>query len=54
VKEEEPKMVKKTYGAELKAKVVLEVIKGEEITNSDCFKVGIHPDQVRKWKGQIQ
>jgi transposase-like protein len=53
VKEEEPKMVKKTYGAEFKAKVALAAIKGKKITRADCFQVGLHPGQVRKWKRQI-
>lgn len=44
---------KKKYSAEFKVKVVIEAIKGEEITSEIGSRYGIHPGQVRAWKKEF-
>lgn len=42
----------KTYATEFKAKVALEVIKGELTINQITSKYGVHATQVNRWKQQ--
>lgn len=47
------KAQRKQYGAQLKAKVALAAIRGDETSNEIASIYGIHPVQVTKWKGQL-
>ncbi len=43
-------MPRKRYSAEIKAKVALEVIKGQKTTNEIAAEYGVHPSQIAQWK----
>ena len=43
---------RKTYSAELKARIALEAIKGQRTINAIAGHYGVHPNQVRPWKKQ--
>ena len=45
-------VTRKRYGAELKAKVALEAIKGEQTLAELCAKHGIHQTMIAAWKRQ--
>lgn len=43
---------RKHYSGELKAKIVLEVIKGQRTVNELASEYGLHPNQIMQWKRQ--
>jgi transposase-like protein len=43
---------RKTYSAELKAKVALEAIKGQRTVTEIASRFGVHPNMVSQWKRQ--
>ena len=43
---------RKRYSAEFKAKVALEVLKGESTVHELASRFGIHPNMVTQWKRQ--
>jgi transposase-like protein len=43
---------RKTYSAELKARIALEAIKGQRTINEIASHYGVHPNQVMPWKKQ--
>ena len=45
---------RKVYGAEFKAKVGLEAIRGAKTINEIGLEFGVHPGQVGDWKREIQ
>ena len=45
--------VRKRYPAELKAKIVLEIIKEEKTISQVASEHGIHPTQLNRWKNQV-
>lgn len=45
-------MQRRQHGAELKAKVALEAIRGQRTANEIASAYGIHPVQVADWKKQ--
>lgn len=47
------KTQRKQYGAQLKAKVAIAAIRGEQTANEISSVYGIHPVQVTKWKIQL-
>ncbi len=44
--------IKKKYTSDFKAKVALELLKGEETVSQICSKYSIHPTEAFKWKNQ--
>ena len=44
---------RKTYSAELKAKIALEAIKGQRTVNEIAAQYEVHPNQVTNWKKQV-
>ena len=44
--------MRKTYSAEFKAQVVLEVLKEEKSISQLSSEYGVHPNQLGKWKNQ--
>ena len=44
---------RKSYTAELKAKIALEAIKGQRTVNEIALHYGVHPNQVAQWKKQV-
>ncbi len=44
---------RKTYSAELKAKIALEAIKGQRTLNEIATHYEVHPNQVTLWKKQV-
>lgn len=42
------------YGADFKARVALEALKGHKTTNELVSHFGVHPTQINKWKKQLQ
>ena len=46
-------MEKRTYSAEMKAKMVIEVLKGERELNEIAKEQEIAPNQIRKWKSEF-
>jgi putative transposase len=44
---------RKTYSAELKARIALEAIKGQMTVNQIATHYGVHPNQVTTWKKQM-
>lgn len=44
---------RKTYSAELKAKVALEAIKAQRTVNEIATHYEVHPNQVANWKKQV-
>ena len=45
---------RKIYGAEFKARVALEALKGEKTINELVSQFGVHPTQINKWKKHLQ
>lgn len=45
-------MQRKQHGAEYKAKVALEAIKGQKTVNEIAGMYGVHPTQIGVWKKQ--
>lgn len=45
---------RKRYSAEFKAKIALEVIKGQRTVNEIASESGVHPSQLVTWKKQTQ
>src|SRR5215204_1023737 len=43
---------RKSYSAELKARIALEAIKGQLTVNQIATHYGVHPNQVQQWKQQ--
>jgi putative transposase len=43
---------RKTYSAELRARIALEAIKGKRTLNEIAAHYGVHPNQVMQWKKQ--
>ena len=46
------KKQRKTYSAELKAKIAVEAIKGQRTINEIASRYSVHPNQVTTWKKQ--
>jgi len=46
------KKQRKTYSAELKAKIAIEAIKGQRTINEIASRYSVHPNQVTTWKKQ--
>jgi putative transposase len=44
---------RKTYNADLKARIALEAIKGQLTVNQIATHYGVHPNQVTNWKKQV-
>ena len=44
------KKQRKTYSAELKAKIAIEAIKGQRTINKIASRYSVHPHQVTTWK----
>ena len=44
--------MKKTHSSEVKAKIVLEVLRGEETLNEIASKHNLHPNLLTRWKTQ--
>lgn len=44
---------RKTYSAELKAKIALEAIKAQRTVNEIAIQYQVHPNQVTNWKKQV-
>ena len=44
---------RKQYSAELKAKIALAAIKGQQTVNEIASDYGVHPTQVSLWKKQL-
>ena len=44
---------RKTYSAELKARIALEAIKGQMTVNQIATHYGVHPNQVTTWKKHL-
>ena len=42
------------YGAEFKARVALEALKGHKTINELVSQFGVHPTQINKWKKHLQ
>jgi transposase-like protein len=47
------KTQRKKYGSQVKGKVALAAIRGEQTANEIASLYGVHPLQVSKWKGQL-
>jgi putative transposase len=45
---------RKQYGAEFKARVALEALKGHHTVNELAGRYGVHPTQIGKWKKHLQ
>jgi len=46
-------MQKRRHSSELKAKVVLEVLRGADTVNAIAKRYGVHPMVVTKWKKHV-
>lgn len=46
-------MKRRTFSAELKAKIVLEVLLGEKELNAIAAEYEIAPNQIRNWKAEF-
>jgi transposase-like protein len=46
-------MQKRSYSAEMKTKIVLEVLKGERELNEIATEYKISPNQIRNWKTEF-
>lgn len=46
-------MKRRTFSAELKAKIVLEVLRGEKELNKIAAEYEIAPNQIRNWKSEF-
>lgn len=45
---------RKTFSADFKAKVALEAIRGVSTTSEIALRHKVHPNQITKWKKQVQ
>ena len=45
--------MRKQYSANLKAQLVLEVLKEEKALSQIASEHGVHPNQLRRWKSQV-
>jgi len=48
-----PGMKRKQYEVAFKARVALEVVKGEKTIAQVASEYGVHPNQVRQWKEHL-
>lgn len=46
-------MKRKTFTSDLKAKVAIAALKGQQTTNEIAHEFGVHPTQVNTWKKQL-
>ena len=46
-------MQRKKYNAAFKAKVALELVKGQNTLNEIATKYGVHPTMITRWKKQL-
>jgi putative transposase len=46
-------MHRKSYNANFKAKVALELLKGQRTVNEVATAYGVHPNMITKWKKQL-
>jgi len=46
-------IMRKSYDATFRAKVVLEATKGEKALAELSNQFGVHPNQIRKWRKQL-
>jgi len=44
---------RRTFTAEMKAKIALEALKGDRPLSEIASEFGVHPNQVTTWKGQL-
>ncbi|MBF0493605.1 MAG: transposase [Candidatus Omnitrophica bacterium] len=47
-------MMRKKFEAGFKARVAIEALKGEKTINQLSSEYGVHPNQVSKWKLELQ
>jgi transposase-like protein len=47
-------MKRRQHSAQFKAKVALEVLKGQSTLNELASKYGVHPTQITRWKAQLE
>lgn len=47
------KTQRKHYSAEFKAKLALEVLKGQHTLNEIASEAGVHPNQLMQWKKHL-
>lgn len=47
-------MPRKKYSADFKAKVALEVFKGQKTLTELSSEYSVHPNQITRWKKQLQ
>jgi len=45
---------RKTYDDQFKARVALEAVKGEKTISEIAAQFEVHPNQIMKWKRQLQ
>lgn len=46
--------IRRKHSAAFKAKVALEAAKGQKTINELAHEFGVHPNQIAKWKQQLQ
>lgn len=46
--------IRKTYTDEFKAKVALEILKGEKTLSEVCSEYSVHPTQGKQWRDRLQ
>lgn len=46
--------IRKTYTDEFKAKVALEIVKGEKTLSEICSAYSVHPTQGKQWRDRLQ
>jgi transposase-like protein len=46
--------MKAKHSAQFKAKVALEALKGQKTLNELSSQYGVHPNQISRWKQQLQ
>ena len=44
---------RKSYSAEMKAKIAMEAVKGQRTVQEIAGHYGVHPSQVAQWKRQV-
>lgn len=47
-------MKRKSYDKKFKAKIALEAVRGEKTIQELASLYGVHPNQITKWKKQLQ
>ena len=45
--------IKKTYSDDFKAKVALEIVKGEKTMSEICSQYSVHPTQGKIWRDRL-